>query len=30
LNPLFYYSIAKFVLYQPLGLKKIHTNLKGK
>lgn len=30
LNPLFYYSILKFMLYQPLGLKKFHTNLKSK
>lgn len=28
LNPVFYYSIAKFLLYQPLGLKKIHSNFK--
>lgn len=30
LNPLFYYSILKFILYQPFGLKKIHANLKSK
>lgn len=28
LNPVFYYSIAKFLLYQPLGLKKIHSSFK--
>lgn len=28
LNPLFYYSILKFMLYQPLGLKKIHFKSK--
>jgi len=30
LNPLFYYTILKFILYQPLGLKRIHSNLKNK
>jgi hypothetical protein len=30
LNPLFYYSILKFILYQPLGLKKIDPNRKNK
>lgn len=28
LNPLFYYPILKFMLYQPLGLKKIHFKSK--
>jgi len=28
LNPLFYYPILKFMLYQPLGLKKIHLKSK--
>ena len=28
LNPLFYYSILKFMLYQPLGLRKIHFKSK--
>lgn len=30
LYPKFYYSIIKFFLYQPLGLKKIHKNKKSK
>ena len=30
LNPVFFYSILKFVLYQPLGLKKIDPNRKNK
>jgi len=30
LNPVFYYSILKFFLYNPLGLKRIHFNLKSK
>jgi hypothetical protein len=30
LNPLFYYGIFKFILYQPLGLKKIDPNRKNK
>lgn len=29
-NPFFYYSILKFILYKPLGLKRIHFNLKSK
>jgi hypothetical protein len=28
LNPLFYYPILKFMLYKPLGLKKIHFKSK--
>ena len=30
LNPIFYYSILKFMVYQPLGLKRIHANFKSK
>lgn len=30
LNPSFYYAILKFILYEPWGLKKIHSNRKNK
>ncbi|MGN6603999.1 MAG: glycosyltransferase [Ginsengibacter sp.] len=30
LNPSYFYSIAKFLFYEPLGLKKIHTKLKNR